>query len=199
MQIMRSRLRTAAHSIRLWIVFLVFMLPYLVIYSSALPRWQGRTVGSALLIYAIAAGAFWFSFSPKSVVVAAGSKLATPRYSTKRKLVERIIRILAAVFGVFFLVYVAVPFSFDVIELCKQREPVTITRTIRSVSGPAFPPVVFLKQSLQVESSKGLETRSYTLLYSLQVARTGAVYELAVLPRSRLALDYRELNQNDIQ
>ncbi len=83
------------------------------------------------------------------------------------------------------------PFATDAFYYAKGDEkPISIVGVIKNKSVPLFG-LWFLKQGIQLSYG----ARSYTLLYSWTPIRFDRSYEFVVLPRSRMILDFREIQE----
>jgi hypothetical protein len=175
-----------------WLL-LVFVLPYLIVYLSFLPHWVGRTIATAILLLFLTVGSFWFSLSRRSEVIARDAKLNRPDLLRRKTIVERTLRILGVVFGIFFTVYITLPFAADIFNIFRARQPVIVTGIVAentSVFGLSY-----LKQSLYLRDNQGRQNESYTFLYSFSVPKAGRKYELTVLSSSMIVLDQKELGE----
>jgi hypothetical protein len=181
---------------RVVLLLLVFVFPYFIIYLSGLPHWMGRTIADAILILFLTGGIFWFSLSPKSEVIASGAKLNRSDLLKRKKAVERTLRILGVLFGIFFTAYLTVPFMADVGDVFRGKQPLRISGSVAANTSPVG--LSYLKQSLYLHDDYGRrETDSYTFLYSFLVLKAGREYELTVLSRSMLVLDQKELGEKE--
>jgi hypothetical protein len=179
--------KTGNRSMRILYAVLLFVVPYVVISLPGVPRWLGRTVAASIFIFFMTVATFWFGLSPKSKMIRPGGKLSQPQFDSVRPLIERRIRILVVVFGVFAFFTITLPFTEDLIQLAAGQKPLRITGTTTDKSIPLFG-VWFLEQSVRLTRGG----KNYSLFYSWEPLRVGKTYEFVVLPRTRLILDFRE-------
>lgn len=172
----------------------LLVVPYLLIYGAGFPRWVGRAMGASLLIFGLTLGVFWFAFGSGAMIRPSG-KLSQPRFENVRPFLERTIRVAVVVFGCFFAVYLTLPFTLDLVDLAAAHTPTTVSGQVVGTAG-VFMGLRFLKESVYLETSGKPDARSYTLLYSFEAMCEGTLYELTVLPRSRVILDFRAVAQS---
>jgi hypothetical protein len=174
------------------IYFLIlFVVPYALILLPGVPQWLCRSIAVSVFLVLLTGGTFWYGLSSKTRMILPGGKLSEPQFSDLRPKMEKRIRIMVVVFGVFLALVLGLPFTMDIIQLAKNGEPMRITATALDKSVPLFG-MWFLEQS--VRFSRG--GKNYHLFYSLQPLRVGEEYEFIVLPRSRLILDFRNLGDS---
>jgi hypothetical protein len=77
----------------------------------------------------------------------------------------------------------------DIGDVLASRAPIKVVAQVRTSSGL----LVFFRQSIYLQNPDVRSGLSYRLLYSLSPLRSGSRYELSVLPRSRMVLDYVQL------
>jgi hypothetical protein len=174
--------------VRIFFLLMVFVVPYPLIYLSGLPHWVGRLIADLIFVSALTVGVFAYSLSSKVNMILQGGKLARPEFAHVRPKVEMGIRILGVAFGLFFTLYITVPFAADLATVVRTKAPVRISTQVRASSGL----LVFFRQSVYLQGPYGPRNRSYALLYSLDPMHSGR-YEVSVLPRSRMVVDYVEL------
>ncbi len=178
-------------SIRTRTIFLlmVFVVPYLVIYISGLPHWVGRLMADLIFVLTLTLGIFLYSLSSKMRMILEGGKLSRPEYARVRPKIERAIRIAGVAFGLFFTFYVTAPFVGDFGSVLASKAPLKISSQVRAGSGL----MVFFRQSVYPVDPGVRSNTPYRLLYSLNPIQSGRRYELSVLPKSRMVVDYVEL------
>jgi hypothetical protein len=179
-------------TVRIVYLVMIFIVPYLLIYVSGLPHWVGRLIGISIFVVLLTVGIFAYSLSPNVKMILAGGKLSLPEYAQVRPKVEKAIRVLGVAFGLFFTIYVSIPFAVDMGSVLASNAPVVITGQVRLSSSPLLG-MVFLKQSVFLQGPAASSRLSYSLLYSLSPIHPGRKYQLQVLPRSRIIVDYAEL------
>ena len=129
----------------------------------------------------------WFGL--KSRMIRPGGKHYQPRFNAVRPDIERNIRIIVMAFVAFFVYFESVPFAQDLIGFRTSDGPLRITKEVKYIERGGY--------HNWVEESVGFSDggKSYYLWYPSKSLRVGGKYELSVLPRSRMILDYREFNQ----
>jgi hypothetical protein len=179
---------------RLVVLLLIFVFPYCIIYLSGLSPRYGRTIAAAILVVFFTGGSFWFSLSPKSELISENAKLNRADLRKWKKPVERTLRGLGVIFGIFFTIYITVPFIADVADFFKGQQPLRITGVV--VENSSIVGLSNLKQSVALHDDIGQQNVSYTLLYSFSILKVGKRYELIVLSRSMIVLDHKELTES---
>lgn len=170
-----------------WLIAgVIFLAPYLVLSLSRVPQALGRGVIVSIWLFGFPVAIGWFAL--KSQMIRPGGKLYQPRFDAVRPTIERNIRILAMAFGVFFVYFATLPFARDLIQLASGEASLQITSQVK------------LKESGYrnlVEKTIGFSEggKNYYLWYPSKSIQVGRTYEFVALPRSRIILDYRELNR----
>jgi len=132
----------------------------------------------------------WYGINPKTRIIRPSGKLNDPRYQKVRPRIEVILRVLIVAFGLLVLYEDTIPLTVDVVQAARGERPVKIIGTVTYKSVP-FGGVWFLKQSVRVQGYRD----AYFLLYSATPLLVGRSYELLILPRSRMILDFSESDQ----
>jgi hypothetical protein len=166
----------------------VFVIPFLIVSLPAIPQWLGRTIATSILMFSFTVGVFWYGLSSRTKMILPSGKLSRPEYDSVRPTIERNIRVLVVLFGAFFFYYLTFPFSVDLARLVGGETPFRITGVVRNTSVPLFG-LWFLEQSVRVFPETNVK---YQLYYSWKPLRVGQTYEFAVLPRSRVIIQFRE-------
>lgn len=166
---------------------LIFVVPFVIVSVPGIPQGLGRLIATSILIFSLTAGIFWYGLSSKTKMILPSGKLSKPEYDGVRPTVERNIRVLVVLFGAFFSYYLTVPFSMDLARLMGGEKPSTLTGVVKSRSVPLLG-LWFIEQSVRVFP----ETKAKYLFYSWQPLRVGETYELGVLPRSRVIVEFHE-------
>lgn len=177
----------------MFLLILVFVLPYLLIYFPGFPRWVGRVVAVSILFGFLTVGIFWFSLGPRSEVIAAGAKLNRPGLVKWRNPVEKVLRGLGVVFGIFFVIYITVPFVADVVDIFKGGQPAAVIGTIEE--NTSLFGLSFLRQAIHLRSPAGMQKDSYSFFYSFSALQVGGEYRLTVLSRTMIVLDAEKLQE----
>ncbi len=164
----------------------VFVIPIVLINLPGVQVWIGRTIAVSSFMFFVPVGVFWFGLNPKTKMIRAGGKLATPQFDNLRPKIERAIRIVVVTFGIFFLVSETIPLAMDLIHLADSDMPTKFTDTVTSRT-TALGGVLLGESSVRFAHNE----RSYYLFYSwLRPLRVGESYEFTVLPRSRAILEF---------
>ena len=174
-------------SAKLYLFILVFVLPYVLIYSAGMPRWLGRTVATSLSVFVISACFFWIGINPKVKIVSESGKLNQPQFAQVRPKFERGVRIVTVALGVFVCWTTTVPLARDLVRLIADKEPTRFTGTVFARSAP-YMGIVLLAGSVRFSRNEP----SYYLLYSAQQPHIRESYEFTVLPHSRFIVDFRK-------
>jgi hypothetical protein len=172
---------------------LFLLVPYALIYLLPLPRWQTRTMASACLVIGISIGGCWFGLAGR--MIRPGGRLSLPRYADSLPRINASIRVLVTGFAALFTFTISFPFLSDLVALVSTGRPTVLTSEIDAVAG-TFLALPFLKESVYIRQGMVTDTHSYTLLYSFERIRPGLQYELCVLSRSRIILDFRDLKDH---
>jgi len=178
-------------------LFFLFVFPFILLSLPGIPQWLERTIAVSIFIFLMTAGVFWYGLSPKSKIIRASGKLSQPQYDNVRPTIERSLRILTILFGVFVCVYLTFPWCVDLARLARGGKPLRIAGTVKHKSVPLFG-LWFVEQTVRVSQETNQTNRNYYLYYSLKPFRVGETYELVVLPRSRVIVEFREASREPI-
>jgi hypothetical protein len=166
--------------------FLIFVIPFGLVFLPDVSQASSRLVGVSLFIFSMTGAIFWFALSPKSKIIRPGGKLNQPQFDGSRQQIERGIRIVIVLFGLWLFFTLTIPFARDLLVFVNGTKPVVVAGTTVEQTAP-FLGLWFLEQS--VKTSK--DGTSLLLFYSLQPLHVGQKYEFTVLPRSGVVLDFR--------
>ena len=172
--------------IRLLVFIAIVFLPRLILSLFSVPQAlvRGVTVSTLVLLCPVAIA--WFGL--KSQMIRPGGKLYQPKFDSVRPKIERNIRILVLAFGVFFVYFLTLPVTHDLIELHASQTPIRVTETVRRVDSGYRTMGIEETVSFSESAKDG-----YLLWYPTKPIRVGSTYEFVVLPKSRTILDYAEL------
>src|SRR5258708_6423142 len=165
---------------KFYLFIIIFVMPYILVYSPGIPRWLGRTAATSLLVFLITVCIFWFAISPKSKVIGDSGKFSEPQFAKVRPKIERGIRMTAVAFGILLCLTKTFPLAADLARLTVDRKPTKLRGMVLDRSTP-FLGVLLLAGSVRLSRKES----SYYLLYSRKQPRVGESYEFVVLPRSR--------------
>jgi hypothetical protein len=163
----------------------LFIVPYLVIALPGIPRWCERLIAVSLFLIVTTALVFWVGIDPKLRIIPATARIRGPEFDGIRPKIELGVRLLLLGFGIFVLLFTTWPLLQDLAHLSFGERPTQITRAPESRSVPLFG-AWFVVQFVTFSPNE----RSYSLWYSLEPLQIGESYELVVLPRSRMILDF---------
>lgn len=165
---------------QLFIILLAFVAPYLFLHLSGVAPTVVRIATISLFAFGGPIAILWFGL--KSQMIRPGGKLYQPKFDGVRPQIERNMRILVLAFGCFVLYFLTLPFGIDLFRLATGEKPLRIMETVTHESRSFRSPV------LSVSFSD--EAKDYELFYPTKPLLAGHTYQLVVLPRSRLILDY---------
>jgi hypothetical protein len=94
-------------------------------------------------------------------------------------------------FGLLFTAYITLPFTADVVDIFRRKQPLTLSATI--VDNNSIFGLAYLHQSLHLQDIRNKQKDSYVFFYSFAVLRAGRQYDLKVLGRSLVVLDEQEV------
>jgi hypothetical protein len=95
----------------------VLVIPFVIVSLPGLPQWLGRTIATSILLFSFTVGVFWYGLSPRTKMILPSGKFSQPQYDSLRPSIERNIRVLVVLFGVFIFYYLTFPFSMDLARL----------------------------------------------------------------------------------
>jgi hypothetical protein len=169
-------------------IFCCFVLPLIFLNLPGIPVWRARMIAVSCLMFFLAIAIFWWALSPKTRMIRGGT-LASSKYDAIRPRIELGMRISVVAFGIFFAFYVATPLLLDVIGIARGELPDRFpARVVYSTSGLGG--VILGERSVQFERGGP----SYYCFYSwTDPLRIAHEYDLTVLPRSKMILDFREI------
>jgi hypothetical protein len=164
---------------------LIFVVPFILLSSPGVSAGFGRIVATSIFIFGMTIGVFWYGLNPKTKMIR-GGKLSQPQYDSVRPTIERNLRILVVLFGLFACVYLTFPWAADMARLAGGEKPLKVTGTVEYKSVPLFG-LWFMEQTVRV--SRKLSPNLF-LYYSFTPLHVGEAYDFLVLPRSRVIIDF---------
>ncbi len=164
----------------------VFVLPLIVVSLPGLPQVLAHVLASSMFIFFLTGCIFWFGLSPKSKMIR-GGKLSQPEYDTARPRIEWGMRAIVVLFGTFYLIKMTLPFTCDLIGLGVGESPGAISGIVVHKSVPLLG-LWFIEHSVRLSR----DGPGYYAFYSFTPLRIGHRYQLVVLPRSRVILNFHE-------
>ncbi len=188
---MSMRARNAKSRVRntwRWVGLTVFIgFPYGAVLVAHEDEWIGRVIALSVVFVSAVVLSLWYSMNPRTSMIREGGRLSGTEFAKQKRLVEGVLRVAILGFGLSLLFMVAVPFAGDVVSLATGERPETLQgRVARNTS--AFG-AWFVSQSIGFQGGEEAEG-TYYLLYSLAPRlRRDAVYEVLVLPRSRMIVE----------
>jgi hypothetical protein len=167
---------------------IMFLTPCVLLSVPSIPPWLGRTI--AVFILALGSTLFFLlaGLVPKLKWVSVGSKLRRPEFDAIRPKMEQRLRLFVLILGAFVFLFGTLPVMEDVVHLCAGEKPVQITETPQSTS--TLFGTWFLAQFVNFPSEK-----SCSLFYSMKRVRVGEEYDFLILPRSRVIVDFHDLDR----
>lgn len=177
-----------------WIIFATFIvLPFLIIglANNLDQEIIGRLIATAILMLIFPALLFLYVFNPKIKIIKEGYKIDRKYGAKTKKKIELLFKGAAFFFMLFFVISSTVPFTLDVIDVCKSNQNIVETSgEITYTRSPLFG-LWFLSQTIRLDNSKKAND-NMTLLYSFHGLKENMAYTFEVLPRSGFILKAKQ-------
>jgi hypothetical protein len=171
-------------------LILVLVVPFVLVALPGIPQWLARTTATSVFLAVMTGGVFWYALSSKTQMIRSSGKLSQPQYDDVRPTIERNIRVVVLLFGVFCCIYLIFPLMVDVGRLMGGAKPQRTTDVVKEKSVPLFG-LWFLEQSVRL--SQEPKTK-YALYFCWEPLQARGKYEFLILPRSRVIVEFREVD-----
>jgi hypothetical protein len=167
------------------VIFVLCTLPHLVILISGKHESLGRIVAAGFAFVGGSIVIIWWGLSPNSRIIRRRAKLNRLEYDTTRPIAERLIRLAIVILGIGFAWAFALPFLIDVTKMTQGEKPEMVTGRVTVTRGRYH--IWFLWDLFTVENREQ-RIRDVSLLYAWHPIKNGTLYDVTILPRSKVVL-----------